>query len=122
MQRLYICAQCGHVGKPRFAAKGSLGVEILLWFFFLLPGFIYSVWRLSSKSNSCVQCKSPSLVPVTSPGAKRLFESTGQNQADYLETATKVDETVTKRDKTKKVLIVVIALIFTTMMVIAFSQ
>lgn len=94
MAKVLVCTQCGYVGRPRYAAKGSLGVEILLWFFFLLPGIIYSVWRLSSKANSCPQCKGSSLIPLTSPNAKKILENTGQSPADY----EKLSEEETKKD------------------------
>ncbi|HEU0080601.1 MAG TPA: hypothetical protein VFQ72_01060 [Candidatus Paceibacterota bacterium] len=112
MAKILICTQCGHVGKPVYATKGSFGIEMLLWLFFLVPGLIYSIWRLSSKTNVCEQCKSPSLIPVTSPNAKSIFESTGQNQAEYLDTAKSLDAINAKRAKTRKIVILVLIAVF----------
>lgn len=50
------CPNCGYEGKPKTHVDGSMGVEIALWFFFLLPGIIYSVWRGSTKCYVCPKC------------------------------------------------------------------
>jgi len=39
-------------GKPR----GSWIVELLLWMLFLLPGFIYTIWRSSGAIYKCPVC------------------------------------------------------------------
>lgn len=59
-----ICTNCYYRGTES-ARKGSLGVEILLWLFFIIPGIVYSVWRSSSKI--CPKCGQATLVPEDSP-------------------------------------------------------
>lgn len=69
-----VCSDCGHLGSPKSHTKGSLGVEILLWIFFLIPGLIYSVWRLSTRARVCGACGSPNVIPVTSPKGRELVQ------------------------------------------------
>ena len=51
-----ICKYCGFIGKPKIATKGNIGVEIMLWLFLLLPGLLYSTWRLISRVYVCPEC------------------------------------------------------------------
>lgn len=70
-----VCASCGHYGKPKQAAKGSTGVELILWLLFIIPGLIYSFWRMGSYHPVCAKCKGTQLVPAKSPiGQKMLKE------------------------------------------------
>lgn len=50
------CLTCGHEGKTVKVVKGSVILEIALWLCFILPGFIYSIWRLTSKQYACKKC------------------------------------------------------------------
>lgn len=68
-----VCRSCGFVGSSRRDIKGSVVVELFLWFVFLLPGLIYSIWRLTTKSEICPKCKSTSMIPVDSPMGKKLL-------------------------------------------------
>jgi transposase-like protein len=74
MSQKYICSQCGHVSGSQTAIKGSLGVEIILWLCFLVPGIIYSVWRSSSRHKVCPSCKSTNLVSIDSPVGKKMMK------------------------------------------------
>lgn len=58
------CALCGYVGPAKRVTKGSFLIELLLWFFFIIPGLIYSIWRLSNKVKICPKCKHETLIPV----------------------------------------------------------
>lgn len=72
------CLRCGFAGPPSVSRPGSFAVEVVLWFFFLVPGFIYSVWRLSSNSVvSCPHCSSPGMVPAGSPNAAQMLAARG---------------------------------------------
>jgi hypothetical protein len=68
-----VCTACGSVGRPERVTKGSFLIELALWLFFLLPGLIYSLWRMTSKHWACRQCGSPSLVPANSPVGQKLI-------------------------------------------------
>ena len=51
-----VCTQCGYVGEPKGAIGGNGCIEVLLWFFFIIPGLIYSIWRSSSRYKVCPKC------------------------------------------------------------------
>jgi predicted RNA-binding Zn-ribbon protein involved in translation (DUF1610 family) len=67
-----ICPNCGTVGRPKTVVKGSLLTELVLWLFFLLPGIIYSAWRLTSRAKVCPACGAGNMIPLTSPKGKKL--------------------------------------------------
>jgi len=70
-----ICAHCGFQGKPVSQTKGSIWIEIILWLFFILPGVIYSIWRLSTRAKVCPKCKQPNMIPLDTPQGKKLADS-----------------------------------------------
>lgn len=69
-----VCTTCGHVGKTKMITKGSILIELILWLAFLIPGLIYSVWRHTSRYEACASCKSDSIIPKSSPLAKKFLE------------------------------------------------
>jgi hypothetical protein len=72
-RNLGICTQCGTVGTPKTTTPGHFLVELILWLCFLLPGLIYSVWRLSARCPTCRTCGAiRSLVPLQSPRGREL--------------------------------------------------
>lgn len=71
------CTTCGTEGRPVLKTPGSLAIEIVLWFCFIVPGLIYSIWRLAGRGPACRSCGGTTLVPPTSPAAlhaKKTFE------------------------------------------------
>jgi hypothetical protein len=68
-----ICTVCGHYGPARKHTKGSIVIEIALWLLMIVPGLLYSLWRLTSKEKVCAECGSNSIVPETSPVGQRLL-------------------------------------------------
>lgn len=66
-----ICTTCGAQGIPKTRVKGSIGIEIVLWLCFLVPGLIYSIWRLTTKEKVCSTCGANTLVPIDSPVGRR---------------------------------------------------
>jgi hypothetical protein len=71
-----LCLKCGHSGKTKKSMPGSIGIEIILWLFFIIPGVIYSIWRHSSKKDICSSCGSfDQLIPLDSPKAKEFDKS-----------------------------------------------
>jgi rubredoxin len=50
------CPNCQYEGKGKYITKGSFMLELILWLCFVIPGLIYSVWRLSNKKWICPQC------------------------------------------------------------------
>lgn len=76
-----VCTACGYVGEPTTVTKGNFGIELILWLCFLIPGLIYSIWRLSSRHEACPSCKSSSLIPAESPMAKKFLRDNLPEQA-----------------------------------------
>ncbi|MDD3584595.1 MAG: hypothetical protein PHG74_11335 [Kiritimatiellae bacterium] len=74
-----ICSNCGTIGVPKIACKGSLGIEILLWLMFVIPGAIYTVWRLTTRGKFCQSCGAENMVPLNSPIGKKLQKEIYQN-------------------------------------------
>ncbi len=72
------CMQCGVDGLPKRQTKGSLAIEIILWLCFLVPGLIYSIWRISTRFDACPACGSNKLVPLNAPAAVAQKEATAQ--------------------------------------------
>lgn len=68
-----VCTACGYVGEPATATKGSFGVELVLWLCFIVPGLIYSIWRLSSRHDACPSCGQTALIPAGSPMANKFL-------------------------------------------------
>lgn len=66
-QKKMICADCGSQGKPIKKVAGSFAIELILWLFFIVPGLIYSCWRVSNRYTMCPDCGSRKLIPVDSP-------------------------------------------------------
>jgi predicted RNA-binding Zn-ribbon protein involved in translation (DUF1610 family) len=74
MSKEQICPNCGYKGKSKRVTKGSLFIELILWLAFLVPGIIYSIWRLTTKYWACPQCGAANMVPLDSPRGKKLLE------------------------------------------------
>lgn len=72
------CTTCGHEGGTESKTRGNLLIEIVLWLCFLVPGLIYSIWRVSSRHDVCASCGASTLVPPDSPMAKAQKKSLQQ--------------------------------------------
>lgn len=73
-----VCRSCGTRGGGKSQVKGSLGIEIVLWLCFIIPGLIYSLWRLGSKHKACATCGSKELIPVNSPMGQKIIAETSK--------------------------------------------
>ncbi len=63
------CMTCGTDAKARLVTRGNMGIELILWLCFLVPGLIYSAWRGSTRYKACSSCGAVNLVPLESPAA-----------------------------------------------------
>lgn len=63
------CMTCGTDGPTKTQTRGSVFIEILLWICFLVPGLIYSIWRLTTRSKVCRACGAENIVPLNAPAA-----------------------------------------------------
>lgn len=70
----FICTSCGGIGRPRTIIRGNFCIEIVLWLLFLVPGIIYSIWRVSTRIKVCPQCEKPSMIPIDSPVGQKLLK------------------------------------------------
>jgi hypothetical protein len=68
-----VCPTCGTRGEPKTITRGSLGMEIILWICFIVPGLIYSMWRLTTKQKGCPSCGAPGMIGVNTPMGKTLI-------------------------------------------------
>lgn len=73
----HYCTQCGSVAYPKNYTKGSFGIEILLYLLMILPGILYTLWRLTSKYKGCPKCHAPNMIPVGSPIAQAALRGQG---------------------------------------------
>jgi hypothetical protein len=67
-----VCKECGTVAEPVTITKGSLGTEILLWLFLLIPGIFYTAWRHGTRYDGCPKCSSANLFPLDTPVGREL--------------------------------------------------
>lgn len=74
IQKQFICTTCGFVGIPKKTVKGSFLIELILWLFFLIPGIIYSIWRLTTRCDACPKCKNTTMIPIDSPMGEKLMK------------------------------------------------
>ncbi len=71
--RKRICSKCGSIARPRKQPKGSLLIEILLWLCFIIPGLLYSLWRVTGRVRACPGCAAPYMVDLRSPRGVELL-------------------------------------------------
>jgi hypothetical protein len=67
-----ICPNCGYQGAPRSITKGSFLIELFLWLCFIIPGLLYSLWRVSSRTTGCPSCGASNMIPLSSPRGRQL--------------------------------------------------
>lgn len=68
-----ICGRCGQRGATRTVTRGSFLIEVVLWLAFLVPGLIYSIWRLTTRQAACATCGATDLIPESSPRGLELM-------------------------------------------------
>lgn len=74
MSETVVCRHCGHVGPDTKKTPGSFVLELLLWLCFLLPGFIYSIWRHAARHRACEKCGSKEILPADTPMGRKLVK------------------------------------------------
>ncbi|MFZ1545591.1 MAG: hypothetical protein WAT12_00580 [Candidatus Nitrotoga sp.] len=68
-----LCTACGYMGETKTITKGSIDTEIILWFCFLIPGVIYSIWRFRSQHEVCSVCDQATIISADSPAAQKII-------------------------------------------------
>ena len=61
---LFYCNSC-HNSSARAVMKGNGWIELILYFVYIIPGILYSIWRRSGQPNICPICNAPALVPIS---------------------------------------------------------
>lgn len=74
MAKDLVCTSCETVGPSKRVTKGSLLIEIFLWLCFLVPGLLYSLWRLTTRYDACRSCLSTTLIPSNSPAGQKFLK------------------------------------------------
>jgi hypothetical protein len=67
-----ICEHCGTRGTAKTRTRGSTAIELVLWLCLILPGLVYSIWRLTTRERVCPSCGAPGLIPIDTPRGKQL--------------------------------------------------
>lgn len=73
----WVCRSCmTYVSIPTKEMPGSALLEVILWFFYILPGVFYTMWRRNDANaiKVCALCKSHDFVPVSSPEGRSMFQ------------------------------------------------
>ena len=75
---MLFCKDCGWEGKkPKRMTRGSFFIELFLWLMIIIPGIVYSLWRQTTKTDICPDCKSENLIPASSRMATQAKQSMG---------------------------------------------
>jgi hypothetical protein len=77
----YVCESCGSRNTPERITKGSLNIELVLWLFLLLPGFLYGLWRLATRTYACRRCQG-NAVPMASAKGRMALQRFGTTAAN----------------------------------------
>lgn len=68
----WFCVQCEHFGTPKNYTNGAFAIEAILWLMFLVPGLIYTIWRLTTRYSGCPRCGAPHMIPAEAPRAQAV--------------------------------------------------
>jgi hypothetical protein len=72
----YVCLDCNsYTSNPDIGMPGYTIVEIALYFCYVIPGVIYSIWRRTQHVRTCKMCHKDRLIEVMTPEARTLFKS-----------------------------------------------
>lgn len=74
------CPKCGSHVEPQVQRKGSMKLQIVLWFCFIVPGLFYSMWRETTRKLTCPQCHFSGLkIPGAGIGRLKYRKSLSQH-------------------------------------------
>ena len=57
-----ICKNCGEVSNAIIKTKGSIIIEIFLYLFYIIPGVLYTLYRVTNKYPICQHCESKEII------------------------------------------------------------
>jgi hypothetical protein len=73
-----VCTRCGYVGQTKTVTPGSIFIELVLWCFLLVPGLVYSLWRMTSRRKVCASCGEGTTIPAGSPRGQAILQEREQ--------------------------------------------
>ena len=68
-----VCTRCWHSGATTAHTSGSVGIEVILWLCAIVPGLLYTLWRLSTRRPACPLCGSAEVIPAGSHRARAIL-------------------------------------------------
>jgi len=69
----HICMTCGtETRKPKWCRRGSGIAEIFLWLLFIVPGFLYTLWRAERHIPYCRACGVGLMLSLATPAGQKL--------------------------------------------------
>lgn len=114
MTKQMACTLCGYVGEVKQKARGNGLVEFLLWWFFIIPGLLYSIWSRGGKKKSvCPKCGNENLIPQDTPLGQKLMAEQ-QNNPNISKTSLVPEKT---SNKTRNVMFGVVIAVFVFLMI-----
>lgn len=75
-----ICGGCGRWTDRVTVRPGSDLIALWFWFFLIIPGLFYYLWRQIGTKVVCMHCGSQDLVPRHSPRGAELLEKFGHRE------------------------------------------
>lgn len=69
-----LCKDCLYEGVMVKHTPGYFLIELNLWLCFIVPGLIYTIWRVSSTHEVCPKCNGVNLIPIDSPLARQMSQ------------------------------------------------
>jgi len=69
----YVCTSCGTVSRGKRTIKGSALLEIVLWCCMILPGLLYTIYRLHTREIVCPKCRKSTIIPANTPFAQKYM-------------------------------------------------
>jgi hypothetical protein len=77
MSKQKLCTTCGHTGPSETITEGHFAIEVILWLMFIVPGIIYTLWRLTTRHEGCPKCHAKTIIPIDSPIAQKFLSGLG---------------------------------------------
>jgi len=69
----HVCLSCGSQVDPKSITPGTIGMEVVLWLCFFIPGLVYSIWRVTNRYKGCPVCGTKNIIPINTPAAQGIL-------------------------------------------------
>ena len=73
-KNIYVCSNCEYTGGGK--VPGSSFITLILLLFWIFPGLIYWLWRVSKKERICPKCGAKPMVPYDTKRGRELSSLT----------------------------------------------